>query len=107
MSSSKRSNRSRIGGEKFYVVMEGQGRGIYPTLSTARLVRGTIRTLPYRQKADEFHREAMLQPAVIYLADLTRPDTLLIWTDGSASPYTKSHTTEKTRKARGNTEQTS
>ena len=90
LGSSKKPTRPYVRREKYYVIMDGLGRGLYPSsLSAARLIKGTIRTFRSKIKAEECLREAMRHPDIVRLEDYARPETPIIWTDGSASPCTK------------------
>ena len=89
LGSSKRPTRPPVRREKYYVIIDGPGRGLYPSLSAARLIKGTLRTFNTKNKAEECLRDAMLHPGVVRLEDYARPETTIIWTDGSASPCTK------------------
>ena len=75
--------------EKFYAIIDGPDRGLYPSLSADRLIKGTLRAFSSKPKAGECLREAMWHPSEARQENYARPETTTIWTDGSASPCTK------------------
>ena len=89
LGSSKKPTRPHVRKEKYYVIIDGPGRGLHPSLSAVRLIKGTFCTFSSKPKADECLREAMRHPGIVHLEDYARPETIINWTDGSASPCTK------------------
>ena len=71
------------------MIINGPGRGIYPSLSAARLIKGTLCTFSSKPKTEDFLGEAMRHSSEVRLEDYARPETTIVWTDGSASPCTK------------------